>query len=208
MGLGLLMLFLEVSVPSHGLLAVGGLICFVLGAGALYTTPGPEGPNAAVAWPLIGVMAGLGVLFAFVVVKAAVSSRRMRPANVSPGLVVQRSGHHRPDRRGSTRARSHRFDPGRRGGLECPDARRSDSRGRSRPGRGPGRADAPGRVDERRALHRRPCTGRRGLTRCASSRPGRRPTIARGPDGRLKEATWISHSGSSSGSSSSSCSCC
>jgi membrane-bound serine protease (ClpP class) len=86
------MLFLEVSVPSHGLLAIGGLICFVLGAGALYTTPGPEGPNASVAWPLIGVMAGLGVLFAFVVVKAAVSSRRMRPANVSPGLSFSGRG--------------------------------------------------------------------------------------------------------------------
>jgi membrane-bound serine protease (ClpP class) len=92
LGLAVLLLFLEASVPSHGLLAIGGLICFVLGAGTFYSTPGPEGPNVAVAWPVVGVMAGFGLLFAMVVLRAAITSRRMRPANVSPGLAFSGRG--------------------------------------------------------------------------------------------------------------------
>ena len=39
-GLAILLFVLELTVTSHGLLAVGGLVCFVLGASALYTEPG------------------------------------------------------------------------------------------------------------------------------------------------------------------------
>src|SRR5207244_8809241 len=38
--LALVLFGLEATVTSHGLLAVGGIVCFVLGASALYTTPG------------------------------------------------------------------------------------------------------------------------------------------------------------------------
>ena len=44
-GLAIVLFVLEFTVISHGLLFVGGLICFVLGAFALYTAPGsPDRP--------------------------------------------------------------------------------------------------------------------------------------------------------------------
>ena len=39
-GLALVLFGLETTVTSHGLLAVGGVVCFFLGASALYTAPG------------------------------------------------------------------------------------------------------------------------------------------------------------------------
>ena len=42
-GLAVLLFVLETTVTSHGLLAVGGLVCFVLGAFTLYTAPGLAG---------------------------------------------------------------------------------------------------------------------------------------------------------------------
>ena len=45
-GLAIVLFLLEFTVTSHGLLAVGGLICFVLGAFTLYTAPGsPAAPT-------------------------------------------------------------------------------------------------------------------------------------------------------------------
>ena len=52
--LGVVLFVLETTVTSHGLLAIGGIICFALGASALYTTPGdPTEPIVGVALPLI-----------------------------------------------------------------------------------------------------------------------------------------------------------
>ncbi len=43
---------LELNTTSHGLLTVGGIVCFALGMSALYTTPGdPFGPIVQVATP-------------------------------------------------------------------------------------------------------------------------------------------------------------
>ena len=54
--LGVILFILEATVTSHGLLAIGGIICFALGASALYTAPGdPTGPFVTVATPLIVV---------------------------------------------------------------------------------------------------------------------------------------------------------
>lgn len=48
-GLAIVLFALEFTVTSHGLLTVGGIVCFVLGASALYTEPGtPTGPVIAV----------------------------------------------------------------------------------------------------------------------------------------------------------------
>ena len=48
--LGLVLVLLETQVASHGLLAVGAVICVALGAAALYTEPGtPTAPDVAVA---------------------------------------------------------------------------------------------------------------------------------------------------------------
>jgi membrane-bound serine protease (ClpP class) len=57
-GLAIVLFILEFTVTSHGLLAIGGLICFVLGAFTLYTAPGsPTAPDVTVAAPLIVGMA-------------------------------------------------------------------------------------------------------------------------------------------------------
>jgi membrane-bound serine protease (ClpP class) len=59
-GLAVLLFVLETTVTSHGLLTVGGLVCFVLGAFTLYTDPGtPAAPDVSVAVPLILTMAAV-----------------------------------------------------------------------------------------------------------------------------------------------------
>ena len=92
LGLAVLLLFLEATVPSHGLLTVAGVVCFVLGAATFYTAPGPGLPSVQVSWPIVGVMAGLGVVFAVVVLRAAVTSRRQRAEPLSPGLSFTGTG--------------------------------------------------------------------------------------------------------------------
>ena len=75
-GLAILLFALEFTVTSHGLLFVGGLICFVLGAFALYTPPGnPTAPDVAVATPLIVLMAGLTAGFFLLVLVTIVRTR-------------------------------------------------------------------------------------------------------------------------------------
>jgi len=88
-GLGLVLLALEPTVVSHGLLTVGGLACIVLGAFALYTEPGtPAGPDVAVAFPVIAtVVATLGILMTLVTI-AAVRSRRLAGAAGTVGVAV------------------------------------------------------------------------------------------------------------------------
>jgi membrane-bound serine protease (ClpP class) len=82
-GLGIVLFVLEFTVVSHGLLFVGGLICFVLGAFALYTAPGsPTAPDVAVATPLIVLMAALTGAFMLLVLVTIVRSRRRTLAYV------------------------------------------------------------------------------------------------------------------------------
>jgi membrane-bound serine protease (ClpP class) len=69
--LGLVLVFLETQVTSHGLLAVGAGICIALGAAALYTEPGaPTAPDVSVAFPVIAAVvattAAIGILIAVV----------------------------------------------------------------------------------------------------------------------------------------------
>jgi membrane-bound serine protease (ClpP class) len=59
-GLALILFLLEMTITSHGLLAVGGLVAFALGASAFYTQPGdPLAPTVAVAWEIIAAMTAL-----------------------------------------------------------------------------------------------------------------------------------------------------
>ena len=64
--LAMVLFGLELTVTSHGLLGVGGLICFALGASALFTQPGdPFEPLASVAPSVIAtttVTAGVFLL--------------------------------------------------------------------------------------------------------------------------------------------------
>ena len=49
-GLAIVLFILEFTVTSHGLLTVAGIVCFALGAAALYTEPGtPTAPDVSVA---------------------------------------------------------------------------------------------------------------------------------------------------------------
>lgn len=90
-GLAMILFVLELNTTSHGLLTVGGIVCFALGMSALYTTPGdPFGPIVQVATPLVVVMtATFGILMALVTV-AAIRTRRMAPPPVLAGVGVAR----------------------------------------------------------------------------------------------------------------------
>ncbi|MCI0347143.1 MAG: nodulation protein NfeD, partial [Chloroflexi bacterium] len=76
--LGMVLFGLELTVTSHGLLGAGGLVCFALGAAALFTGPiDPFEPVARVALPVIvATTATLGGVLALMVV-GAVRSRRI-----------------------------------------------------------------------------------------------------------------------------------
>jgi membrane-bound serine protease (ClpP class) len=78
-GLGVVLLILEHSVASHGLLAIGGGVCFVLGASALYTTPAPGLPAVSVSPFVVLAMVGWSAFFALVVLRAALQVRRQPP---------------------------------------------------------------------------------------------------------------------------------
>lgn len=85
-GLAIVLFVLELTVTSHGLLAIGGLIAFALGASALYTETGdPTAPAVEVALPIIVAMTALTAAFVAVVVWAAIRTRRMPPVNVGVG---------------------------------------------------------------------------------------------------------------------------
>ena len=90
--LAIILFVLEFNVTSHGLLTIGGIVCFVLGASALYTEPGgPTGPVIAVDPRVIAALtvttAGYMLFILFVVV------RWRRRIGVGPRTV------HRPGRR-------------------------------------------------------------------------------------------------------------
>jgi membrane-bound serine protease (ClpP class) len=56
--IGLVLFVLETQITSHGLLTLGGLVAFVLGAGAVYTRPlDATSPFVQVAWPVTAVVA-------------------------------------------------------------------------------------------------------------------------------------------------------
>jgi len=85
LGLAGILFILELTVTSHGLLAIGGLVCLALGAAALYTDVGsPTAPDVAVAMPIIVAMVATTGGFMLVIVSVALRSRHMRP---SPGTV-------------------------------------------------------------------------------------------------------------------------
>lgn len=85
-GLGVLLFVLELTVASHGLLTVGGLVAFFLGASALYTTPGtPTAPDVSVAFPIVIAMTLTTGVFMAIVIGAAIRSRRMRAGGIVVG---------------------------------------------------------------------------------------------------------------------------
>jgi len=91
-GVGLIifsmLLFLaEVKVVSHGILTVGGVISFVIGALML---TGSSAPWLRVSWEVIIVMAILMALFFLFVIGAAVRAHMRKVATGSEGMMHQR----------------------------------------------------------------------------------------------------------------------
>ena len=83
--LAMVLFGLELTVTSHGLLGVGGLICFALGASALFTQPGdPFEPLTSVAGPVIATTTVTAGIFLALVIWAAIRSRGM----ASPSGIV------------------------------------------------------------------------------------------------------------------------
>ncbi len=90
LGLGVVLFVLETQVPSHGLLTVGGIICFALGASALYTQPGgdPTLPLVEVAAPLVIVATGTTAILMGLITVAAIRTRRMGATAGTVGVPV------------------------------------------------------------------------------------------------------------------------
>jgi membrane-bound serine protease (ClpP class) len=89
-GLGVLLFVLETQIVSHGLLAVGGIACFALGASALYTEPGgdPTLPVVQVATPLVVVATlSTAALMGFITL-AAIRTRGMPSSAGTVGVPV------------------------------------------------------------------------------------------------------------------------
>ena len=86
---GLVLFGLELTVTSHGLLGVGGLACFALGASALFTGPSdPFEPLVGVAFPTIVVItATLGAVMALIVF-GAIKSRGIGVGALVGGAVA------------------------------------------------------------------------------------------------------------------------
>jgi membrane-bound serine protease (ClpP class) len=75
--LGIGLLVVDLHVTSHGLLTIGGIVSFVLGASALYAAPSsPTGPDVSVAYPLIATMVAVSLAFMLVVLRTVIRHRR------------------------------------------------------------------------------------------------------------------------------------
>ena len=80
-GLAIVLFFLEFTVTSHGLLSVAGIVCFALGASALYTEPGtPTGPSVEVDPRVIFVLTGLTAAYMVLVLTILVRWKRRQEA--------------------------------------------------------------------------------------------------------------------------------
>ncbi|MEO6351141.1 MAG: nodulation protein NfeD [Candidatus Limnocylindrales bacterium] len=86
-GLAVVLFILEFTVTSHGLLTVGGIVCFVLGAAALYTEPGTpniSAPDVSVALPVIATMTVMTGAMMLLISFFAIRTRQMQTAE---GLI-------------------------------------------------------------------------------------------------------------------------
>jgi membrane-bound serine protease (ClpP class) len=71
LALALTLFVIDLTVTSHGAITLVGLGCFILGAGTLYTQPGPAGAGVGVTWPILAAMCGMTAAFMLVVVATA-----------------------------------------------------------------------------------------------------------------------------------------
>jgi membrane-bound serine protease (ClpP class) len=86
---GMLLLGLETQITSHGLLGLGGVLAFVLGASVLYApASGDTQPLVHVAVPVIFVSAAAMVALVAAIGWAAVRIRRMAPPRDTVGTPL------------------------------------------------------------------------------------------------------------------------
>ena len=91
---GLLLIGLELTVTSHGLLGFGGVLCIALGASALYTTPGdPFEPVFRVAPAVVVTIAIIGAVFIGLISIAAFKTRDMKDSTDSSEPAVASGSH-------------------------------------------------------------------------------------------------------------------
>jgi len=92
--LGVVMFVLEFHVVSHGLLTVAGIVCFALGASALYTEPGsPTAPDIQVDPRLIFVLTGVTAAYmAFVLLIVVRWRRRQQRMGITSTALVLADG--------------------------------------------------------------------------------------------------------------------
>jgi membrane-bound serine protease (ClpP class) len=94
--LAVILFILELTVTSHGLLTIAGIVCFTLGAAALYTEPGtPAAPDVSVAIPVIVTMTVLTAGFMIFILFAVMRSRQMKIAEagmIGSGLALNSLG--------------------------------------------------------------------------------------------------------------------
>jgi membrane-bound serine protease (ClpP class) len=92
---GLVLFGLELTVTSHGLLGLGGVVCLALGLSALFTGPAdPFEPFVRVAPTVVVVISATAAALVGIVVYGALRSRRVGVAvpigaSVAPGTVGQ-----------------------------------------------------------------------------------------------------------------------
>ena len=81
---------LEAVITSFGLLTVGGVVAFVLGAFALWTgvEPGDLTVDVSVSPWLVAILAAVGVVYAWVLVRALMQQRGMGVANQPVSALV------------------------------------------------------------------------------------------------------------------------
>ncbi len=88
-GLAVVLFVLELTVTSGGLLTIGGLVAFVLGASALYTQPGdPVAPSVSVSTDVIVVMTVLTGLVVLGVLFVVMKQRRQPQTAVGVGHIT------------------------------------------------------------------------------------------------------------------------
>jgi membrane-bound serine protease (ClpP class) len=83
---GLLLLLLEIKVPSHGILTIGGLTGFVIGGLLLIDEKRYKGVMT-VSWQILAILAVLLGLFFFFAIGAAVRAQLRRPTTGKEGLM-------------------------------------------------------------------------------------------------------------------------
>jgi membrane-bound serine protease (ClpP class) len=91
---GLVLIGLELTVTSHGLLGFGGVLCVALGASALYTAPGnPFEPVVRVAPAVIVTVTIVGGALVGLIAFAAVRTRSMTGSTGLVGTAVGSGSH-------------------------------------------------------------------------------------------------------------------